>query len=472
MSFRRRLTLAAAGAVCAVALLLSLAAYLLVRDLLQDEIDDSLRTQASAVEMLEAETVDLEAPRVLVPAPRLNPGVGEAEAYVQIVNPRGRAIRPGGGRSRLPVDSRTRELAREGGEDYFSESNVGGREVRVFTSPLEDGGAVQVARSLSEVNAVLGRLRAVIAGLLVFAVALALLLGRLVARAATKPVERLTEASEHVAATRDLTRRIDVAGDDELARLARSFNTMLNALEGAMSALERSLVAQRRLVADASHELRTPLTSLRTNVEVLHDPHGIDAQTRRALLADLTAQLDELTDLVADLVDLARDDEQVEEPEDVRLDALVTEAVRRFHRHARNVNFQVSVEPTSVEGRPERLQRAVANLLDNAAKFSPAGATVDVVLEDGELTVRDHGPGIPEDDLPYVFDRFYRSLDARAVPGSGLGLAIVRQVAEAHGGSVTAQPADGGGSVFRLTLRTSVRPISHSSPGLTSLSQT
>ena len=301
----------------------------------------------------------------------------------------------------------------------------------MFTGALDGGGVVQVARSLTEVNAVLAQLRAVIAGLLVLALALALVLGRFVARAAIKPVEQLTEASEHVAATRDLSRRIDVEGDDELARLARSFNTMLDALEGAMAAFERSLVAQRRLVADASHELRTPLTSLKTNVEVLNNPDGMSQGTRRELLGDLTAQLDELTHLVADLVDLARDDERVEEPEDVRLDSLVAETVRRFDRHAPHVDFQVSLEPTSVDGRPDRLERAVANLLDNAAKFSPEGAAVDVVLRDGELSVRDRGPGIPEADRPHVFDRFYRSLGARSVPGWGLGLAIVRQVAEA-----------------------------------------
>jgi two-component system, OmpR family, sensor histidine kinase MprB len=218
-------------------------------------------------------------------------------------------------------------------------------------------------------------------------------------------------------------------------------------------------VAQRRLVADASHELRTPLTSLRTNVEVLNDPDGMSPDTRRSLLEDLSAQLDELTHLVGDLVDLARDDERVAEPEDVRLDALVAESVRRCERHAPRVAFEVSLEPTAVEGRPDRLERAVANLLDNAAKFSPEGGTVEVVLREGELSVRDHGPGIPEADLPHVFDRFYRSLDARSVPGSGLGLAIVRQVAEAHGGAVAARPADGGGTIFTLSLRASARPV-------------
>jgi len=458
MSFRRRLTLAATAAVCIVALLLSLAAYALVRNVLRGEIDDSLRDQAALADRFGPEIDGFGPPASLGPPPRLRPGVGEPEAYVQLVDGGGRVLRPGGGRPRLPVDARTRTLARASGDDYFTETTVRGRELRVLASPLENGGAVQIARSLTEVNRVLGRLRAVIAVLLALAVALALLLGRLVARAAIRPVERLTEASEHVAATRDLTRRIDVEGHDELARLARSFNTMLDALERAMAALERSLVAQRRLVADASHELRTPLTSLRTNVEVLHNPDGMTVETRRALLEDLTAQLDELTDLVGDLMDLARDDEQVAEAEDVRLDAIVTETVRRFERHAQHVSFTISLEPTSVEGRPDRLQRAVANLLDNASKFSSPGGTVEVALRDAELSVRDHGPGIPEADLPHVFDRFYRSLDARSVPGSGLGLAIVRQVAEAHGGRVTAEAAEGGGTIFRLNLRACARP--------------
>ena len=465
MSFGRRLTLAATAAVCVVALLLSLAAYVLVRSVLRNEIDDSLRGRASVFDGRAPPGVDGSgAPRALAPPPRLPTGVGEPGAYVQIVSRRGVVVRLGGGRPRLPVDARARALARQGGSAYFTETNVESRELRVLTSPLEDGGAVQVARSLTEVNAVLGQMRTVIVGLLALAVALALFLGRMVARAAIRPVERLTAASEHVAATRDLTRRIDVEGDDELARLALSFNTMLDALERAMAALERSLVAQRRLVADASHELRTPLTSLRTNVEVLHDPDGMSPEARRELLGDLTAQLDELTRLVADLVDLARDDERIDEPEDVRLDAIVTETVRSFDRHARHVNFDVSLEPTSVEGRPDRLERAVANLLDNAAKFSPEGATVDVAVRDGELSVRDRGRGIPEADLPHVFDRFYRSLDARSVPGSGLGLAIVRQVAEAHGGKVTVEAAEGGGTIFRLTLRTSARPAPRAGP--------
>jgi two-component system, OmpR family, sensor histidine kinase MprB len=463
MSFHRRLTLAATAAVCVLAILVSLASYLLVRNLLRNEIDGSLRNQAAVFERVRAQLGRPEAqrPRLQLPQPRR--GVGEPSAYIQVVSRKGAVLRPGGGRPRLPVDERVRTLARDGGSAYFTETTVRGRKLRVLTSPVAGGGAVQIARSLGEVNTVLARLRAVIAGLLVLATALALLLGRLVARAAIRPVERLTETSEHVATTRDLTRRITVEGDDELARLARSFNTMLDALESAMAALERSVVAQRRLVADASHELRTPLTSLQTNLDVLRDPEGVSVATQRVLLDDVAVQLGELTKLVSDLVDLARDDERVEEPEDVRLDLLTADTVRRFERHARHVRFQMSLEPTSVEGRPDRLERAVANLLDNAAKFSPEGGTVDVVLADGELTVRDRGAGISEADLPHIFDRFYRSLDARAVPGSGLGLAIARQVADAHGGTVTAEAARGGGTILRLNLSACAAPAPTSS---------
>ena len=255
-----------------------------------------------------------------------------------------------------------------------------------------------------------------------------------------------------MAATRDLSRRIDVTGTDEVARLAGRFNEMLGALEA-------SRRAQRQLVADASHELRTPLTSLRTNIEVLARSDGMPAADRESLLRDLVSQLEDLTVLVGDLVDLAREEEQggvalsaAAGAEEVRLDAVVEQAVERARRHAPLLSFEADLEPVVVRGVPERLDRAVANMLDNAIKWSPAGKVVEVSVRESEVTVRDHGPGIDPADLPFVFDRFYRAPAARGVPGSGLGLAIVRQVAEAHGGTVTASRADGGGTVLRLRL--------------------
>lgn len=281
-------------------------------------------------------------------------------------------------------------------------------------------------------------------------------LGWLATRTALGPVERLTEASEYVATTRDLTRRIEARGSDEIARLAASFNTMLDALERSTAALDVSLVAQRQLVADASHELRTPLTSIRTNIEILRDENELSPAERAQLLDAVSAQMQELSTLVADLIELARGDQPLVESEDVRLDRLVEEAVARARGHALHVEFLTHLEPRVVEGVPERLERAIRNLLDNAAKFSPPDGVVEVTLAGGELRVRDHGPGVKPEDLPHVFDRFYRSGEARAVVGSGLGLAIVRQVVDAHGGSVGAEAAEGGGVCFVLTLPTSV----------------
>jgi two-component system sensor histidine kinase MprB len=227
-----------------------------------------------------------------------------------------------------------------------------------------------------------------------------------------------------------------------------------------LEALDDSQRAQRQLVADASHELRTPLTSLRTNLEVLGTGRDLPAADRERLRRDLVAQLEELGELVGDLVELARDGELAGDPaEPLRLDELVGAAVERARRHAPQVAFDVDMEPCVVTGERGRLDRAVANLLDNAAKWSPPGATVEVRLRDGELTVRDHGPGIAEQDLPYVFDRFYRATAARGRAGSGLGLAIVRQVAELHAGTVSAESAPGGGALLRLAL-----PVSHPIP--------
>jgi two-component system, OmpR family, sensor histidine kinase MprB len=379
--------------------------------------------------------------------------VGGPVPSVQLLGEGGRIVSSGPDRVQLPVDQSDVRRTRDDDGSALRDADVDGEHVRMLTASLPGGGAIQLARSLGEVDQVLAHLRLILGGVLLLGIGFALVLGRFVARAALGPVERLTAASEHVAATRDLSRRIDAgSGDDELARLAGSFNTMLDALERTMAALDSSLHAQRRLVADASHELRTPLTSLRTNIEVLRDPENLTAAQRRELLDDVSAQLDELGGLVGDLMEIARGEDRRLEPQDVRLDELVEEVVDRRSRYSRDIRFETRLEPTVVEGAPERLERAVANLLDNAAKFSPPGSVVEVALEGGELSVRDHGPGIDPVDLPHIFDRFYRSAAARAVPGSGLGLAIVRQTAEAHGGSIRAEAATGGGTLFTLSL--------------------
>jgi two-component system, OmpR family, sensor histidine kinase MprB len=461
--FGRRLALAAAAAVAIAVLLASVAAYVLVRGQLRGEIDGSLQARAEGI----TEMSGLVPGQGFPPSRRIPPPefeVGGPVPFVQLLGERGRVLTRGPDEVRLPVDAGDIRSAQ--GEDgtALRDAQVDGEHVRMLTASLPGGGAIQIARSLDEVDQVLADLRLILAGVLLLGIGFALVLGRFVARTALAPVERLTEASEHVAATKDLSRRIDAgSGDDELGRLAGSFNTMLDALEGAMTALDNSLHAQRQLVADASHELRTPLTSLRTNIEVLREPEGLTAGQRRELLDDVAAQLDELGGLVGDLMEIARGEDRGLEAQDVRLDDLVAEVVERRRRYSRDLRFETRLEPTVVEGAPERLERAVANLLDNAAKFSPPGSVVEIALEGGELSVRDYGRGIDPVDLPHVFDRFYRSAAARAVPGSGLGLAIVRQTAEAHGGRVSVEPAEGGGTVFRLALPVVALPLSSNS---------
>jgi two-component system sensor histidine kinase MprB len=268
----------------------------------------------------------------------------------------------------------------------------------------------------------------------------------IVVRRTMRPVARLTATAEQISQTRDLTTRIEDYGADELGRLASTFNGMLDALE-------RSLDQQRQLILDASHELRTPLASLRTNVEVLHDVERLSIEQRRSLLNGIVTQLDELTGLVADVVELARGEGRDVAQEEVAFDELVSHAVDRARRHWLQLEFRFDAEPVRVRGVPARLDRAVANVLDNAGKFSPAGGVVDVDLDaSGLLTVADRGPGIPEDAIAHVFDRFYRADEARALPGSGLGLSIVKQVVDGHGGAVAIHNRPSGGAVVSVTL--------------------
>jgi two-component system, OmpR family, sensor histidine kinase MprB len=442
-SFRRRLILLTAAAVAIAVVLASAAAYLVVRDQLRDEVDTRLQNLFEQISIPQG---------LLLPGSPAGDDVlvlptgplGSRDAFAQVVRPDGTVVRPRESRFRLPVDERVLEVARGQRKAFFSDATIGGIHARVYTAPLSTGDALQAVRPLEEVDSTLRNLAFALALISLGGIALAVWLGRLVARAALTPVKHLTQAAEHVARTRDLSRRIRADGTDELSRLGASFNTMLEALAEA----ERS---QRQLVADASHELRTPLTSIRTNIEVLASGM-LPLEERDRLLRDLVAQLDELTVLVADLVDLARGDEPEAGLEDVRLDTLVADAVDRARRHAADKVFFMELEPCLVEGVPGRLDRAVTNLLDNAAKWSPAGGQIEVRVREGEVSVRDHGPGIADSDLPYVFDRFYRAPAARGLPGSGLGLAIVRQVAESHGGSVAAERANGGGARMSLKL--------------------
>jgi two-component system sensor histidine kinase MprB len=370
--------------------------------------------------------------------------LGGATGYAQLVQPDGQVLGSGGSGSGLPVTAATRAVADGRRPSFFSDATVAGTHVRVLTerAPVESG-VWQVALPLTDVDSTLGRLELVLAIVCLGGIALAAALGLLVSRAALVPVRRLTGAAEEVARTQDLGHRIPAGEHDELGRLAASFNTML-------AALERSRLAQRQLVSDASHELRTPLTSVRANLDALAMGSQLSERDRARAIAAARAQLSELTVLVGDLVDLSNTEIDAVEVEDVRLDLAVAGAVERARLHAPECVFGLDASPCLVRAAPARLDRAIANLLDNAVKWGPSAGPVEVRVRDGRLDVRDHGPGISAEDLSRVFDRFYRAPAARGLPGSGLGLAIVRQVAETHGGSVHAANDPDGGA--RLTL--------------------
>jgi two-component system, OmpR family, sensor histidine kinase MprB len=442
VTFRARLALAAAAAVALAVVAASALVYVLVRGELRGQVDDSLRDRAG--ELLHGRlgaVPSREGELELVSRDRL----GGADGYVQVVLPSGDTVRERGATVVLPVGERVLAVGAGRADPFLADAHVAGIHIRVLTAPYRGGTAIQVARPLTEADAALARIRSLLLVIAAGGVGIAVALGLAVSRAALAPVRRLTDATERVTATGDLSQRIAAGGNDELSRLASSFNTMLTALED-------STRAQRQLVADASHELRTPLTSLRTNIEVLAGDRPLPPGERRRLIADVVEQLGEMTTLVAELMALARGDRGPDEPEDVRLDLLIAAAVERTRRHRPGVEFATDLEESIVHGVRPTIERAVANLLDNAAKWSPPGGIVSVSVAGGTVSVRDHGPGIDDADLPHIFDRFYRAPGARGMPGSGLGLAIVRQVAEAHGGAVTAERAATGGSIFRLTL--------------------
>jgi len=318
---------------------------------------------------------------------------------------------------------------------------------------------IEAAVPLTTTNDALRSLLVTYALLVAVGIVLAGLIGAVVARSALAPIRRFTNQTEQVTSTLDQPRRLDEEGAIEIRRLAASFNQTLDALE-------RSVEAQRHLIADASHELRTPIAALRSNIQIFLEADQLPPEEQEELQEAILAELDDLTGLVSDVLQLARGTTPNEAVEEIELDAIVREATERAIRRSQSLTFDTELEPTVIRNSADRVTRAVTNVVDNARKWSPPDATVEITLHRGILTVRDHGPGFRDEDLAHVFERFYRSDESRRMPGSGLGLAIVKQAAEAHGGFATVANAPDGGAIVRIAFgsaRTDGEPVAEES---------
>ncbi|MER6944960.1 HAMP domain-containing sensor histidine kinase [Nonomuraea sp. NPDC000554] len=426
---RARLAATAALAVAVVVVALTWAAYLIVGRELNRELDLSLIRTSTRVQ-LQVKAGNLREPSQC--------GHLASPGCVQLLRPGGGVMEPVSGAPTVPEPAR--QVARGEKGPLFVDGTLGGQPIRSYVAPLHGGGAIMTSVRSDAAERGMKRIGAALLALGGGGILTAGLAGYFVARTGLRPITRLTSVAETIAATRDPSHRIEVHGVDEVARLSSSFNTMLGELD-------RSLTAQRQLIADASHELRTPLTSLSANIELLK--RDLSPEQRSRVSSALRRQSLELSALVNDLIELARGEEAPTDLQELRLDTLVADCVARARRNWPQVEFAVSLDPTQLVGVRSRLARAINNLLDNAAKFGDG--RVEVRLRQSRLSVRDHGPGIAQEDLPRIFDRFYRAHAARGLPGSGLGLAIVQQVARAHGAEVTAESPSGGGTIIRLT---------------------
>jgi two-component system sensor histidine kinase MprB len=346
----------------------------------------------------------------------------------------------------LPVNQAVLNIARNGAGSTFYDAHVNGVHYEIYAVwDAPDNHVVMVALPLTDTDAVLNGLLLLYGLLIGGGIVLAALLGLVISRSALRPIDRFVARTERVTRELDRPARLEETDAIELRRLAASFNQTLDALE-------RSIEAQRNLIADASHELRTPIAALRSNIQIFLEADRLPAHEREGLQQSILAELDELTQLVADVLELARGSAPNVRVEPVELDTIVREAVERTQRRAPGLRFDLDLEPTVIPGVGERISRAVTNVIDNARKWSPPEGSIVVGLHHGTLVVRDHGPGFADKDLPHVFDRFYRADQARRMPGSGLGLAIVKQAAEAHGGWVEAANAPDGGAVVTLSF--------------------
>jgi two-component system, OmpR family, sensor histidine kinase MprB len=390
-------------------------------------------------------------------------GGGDAEyggpaGYFQVVCPDGTVLAANGKKPVLPVTQRVKAVAVKLTGSYFFTAKVGSSHTHLEIYVVPDKGdkhAIEVAVPLTTTDAALHGLVLTYGLLLAAGIVLAAWIGALVARAALAPIRRFTSQTEQITSALDKPRRLDEVGAIEIRRLAASFNQTLGALE-------RSVEAQRSLIADASHELRTPIAALRSNIQIFLEADQLPPEEQAGLQDAILAELDDLTQLVSDVLQLARGATPNEAVEELELDSIVSEATERAIRRSPNISFDTELEPTIVTNSTERVTRAVTNIVDNARRWSPPDGTVEIRLADGVLTVRDHGPGFRAEDLAHVFERFYRSADARRMPGSGLGLAIVKQAAEAHGGYAAVSNAPDGGAI--VTVSFGPARVSHPEP--------
>jgi two-component system sensor histidine kinase MprB len=482
VSLHRRITAAATVAVAAVCLVFAPVSYLTTRARLVDQIRSELaRLAQPVVEPTGAGVkvrrsgasssvpgaqrgaggrpslgdsdagLDACAFAKLTGEERIETALGGPTGYFQSICANGSVIAQTGGRPQLPVTAHVRTVARTLSGAYYFTARVHETRLEIYVVPdPADRKAVEVAVPLSSTDAALRGLALTDLLLVGGGILLAGLIGALVARGALAPIRRFTDETEQVTSALEEPRRLGEEGAVEIRRLAASFNQTL-------VALERSVQAQQHLIADASHELRTPIAALRSNVQIFLEAERLPPDEQAGLRDAILAELDELTQLVADVLELARGARPDEQVEEVELDGVVQDAVERATRRSPGLRFTVELEPTTIANSAERVARAVGNVVDNARRWSPAGGEVQVRLQAGVLSVRDHGPGFRDEDLRHVFERFYRSADARRMPGSGLGLAIVKQAAEAHGGFVSAGNAPGGGAIVQLSFGPPVR---------------
>lgn len=444
MSIRTRLMLTTSAIVLVVVSVLSIGIYSTFSRQLVQQVDQTLSNRVVMI----ADSLRRESMRQVFGRQR-NP-LNEAllptrfDTVTQVIDPFGTVI-IALGEVELPVTERTIRIANSpSGGAFHNTITINGAQYRILTVPLVGGGALQIAKDINDLQRAQNAMRGWLLALGPVGIAIAALAGWWVARRTTRPIQQLASAAQDIARTRNLATTLTVSGDREVTQLATSFNAMLHALH-------QSSDRQKQLVQDASHELRTPLTSLRANAELLQRD-SLDEATKQAVLRDIAAEIDELTDLSSELTALASDQRLMEEIQPVNLrDACDDIATRAMRRTGRTIEV-MSENPATIMVRPAQFDRAIGNLVDNALKFCPTPDQIEINIIGERVDVVDHGPGISDADKPHVFDRFFRATATRALPGSGLGLAIVQQFADDHGALVSVTDTEGGGATVSIVF--------------------